>query len=361
MHVSTTSVPMQISEQITAPKQLVEALPCSLQMSQTVAQARATFTRILRGEDTRLALIIGPCSVHDSAAALEYAQRLKEVRERYRDCLEIIMRVYFEKPRSVVGWKGYISDPHLDGTGDINEGLYRARALLRDIVALGVPPAVEFLDILSPHYLADLVAWGAIGARTTESQVHRELASGLGCPIGFKNATSGDFNVAIDAVRAAAHSHRFISINQDGRIGIATTSGNPDGHIILRGGKTPNYDVNSIAAASNLLQKANLYPRVIVDVSHGNSEKKPENQPKVAETVASYISSGNWNILGLMVESHLEAGRQDVVSVETLKYGQSITDGCIGWDVTLKVIQRLAEAARQRQKQGQPQLTVEEN
>jgi 3-deoxy-7-phosphoheptulonate synthase len=283
---------------------------------------------------------------------MDYARRLKEQRERFKSELEIIMRVYFEKPRTTVGWKGLINDPDLDGSFNINRGLRVARQLLRDINELGLPAGSEFLDIITPQYIADFVAWGAVGARTTESQVHREMASGLSCPIGFKNGTDGNEKIAIDAVQAASHAHHFLAVTKQGHSAIATTTGNADCHVILRGGKTPNYDDASVSAVCQLLSAAKLPARLMVDVSHGNSSKRPENQPAVAAEIATRIAAGEDRIAGLMVESHLKAGRQDLGNGRALEYGQSITDGCIDWDTSARVLEQLAEAVARRRAVG---------
>jgi 3-deoxy-7-phosphoheptulonate synthase len=313
-----------------------------------VTDARRCLHDILHGRDDRLAVVIGPCSIHDPAAAMDYARRLRTLRERLADALEVVMRVYFEKPRTTVGWKGLINDPDLDGSYNINKGLRLARSLLRDINALGLPAGCEYLDVISPQYISDLVAWGAVGARTTESQVHREMASGLSCPIGFKNGTDGNVKIAVDAVGAAAHPHHFLAVMKDGRSAVASTAGNPDGHVILRGGKAPNYDAASVAAASAALAQAGLPARLMIDASHANSAKKPENQPKVVESVAAQIEAGEQRVVGLMVESHLVAGRQDLIAGRPLTYGQSITDGCIDWETSVAVLERLAQAVRRR-------------
>jgi 3-deoxy-7-phosphoheptulonate synthase len=338
-------------EPLTTPAQLLALLPCDELASQTVSASRAALHEILHGRDDRLAVVIGPCSIHDPLAAIEYAQRLRPLRDSLGDALEIVMRVYFEKPRTTVGWKGLINDPDLDGSFQINKGLRIARGLLRDINLLGLPAGVEFLDIISPQYIADLVAWGAIGARTTESQVHRELASGLSCPVGFKNGTSGDVKIAVDAVGAASHPHHFLAVTKDGQSAIAATAGNPDSHVILRGGKQPNYDAASVAAAAEVLRKAGLPARLMVDASHANSGKNPDNQPKVIEDIAMQLEAGQQAIVGVMVESHLVAGRQDLIAGVAPTYGQSITDGCIDWDTSVQVLERLAEAVRARRKQ----------
>jgi 3-deoxy-7-phosphoheptulonate synthase len=275
---------------------------------------------------------------------MDYANRLNSQRQRWRDSLEIIMRVYFEKPRTTVGWKGLINDPDLDGSFQINKGLRVARGLLLDINELGLPAGCEFLDMITPQYIADLVAWGAIGARTTESQVHRELSSGLSCPVGFKNGTDGNVKIAVDAVQAAAHAHHFLAVTKQGRSAIARTAGNSDCHVILRGGKTPNYDAASVEEACAALSSAGLPPYLMVDASHANSRKRPENQPNVIEDIAVQIESGSRSIVGVMIESHLMAGRQDLLPGRPLVYGQSITDGCVDWETSTRMLERLARA-----------------
>ncbi|AER57465.1 3-deoxy-7-phosphoheptulonate synthase [Pseudoxanthomonas spadix] len=344
----TSDLRIRKIEPLTTPAELIEEFPCDEAVSATVSQARSALHRILHGRDDRLAVVIGPCSIHDPEAAIEYARRLRPLRDVLGGELEIIMRVYFEKPRTTVGWKGLINDPHLDGSFRINEGLALARGLLRDINALGLPAGCEYLDVISPQYISDLVAWGAIGARTTESQIHREMASGLSCPVGFKNGTSGDVKIAVDAVGAASHPHHFLAVTKDGQSAIASTTGNPDCHVILRGGKTPNFDAASVQAASEVLEKNGLTPRLMVDASHANSSKKPENQPAVIEDIATQLEAGQSRIMGVMVESHLVAGRQDLVQGQPLTYGQSITDGCLGWDASVAVLERLAAAVRAR-------------
>lgn len=335
-------------EPLTTPAELRAALPCDEPTSATVATARHRLHAILHGTDDRLAVMIGPCSIHDPDAALEYASRLEGLRDSLGDALEIVMRVYFEKPRTVVGWKGLINDPDLDGSFRINEGLKIARGLLRDINSLGVPAGCEYLDVTTPQYLSDLVAWGAIGARTTESQVHREMASGLSCPVGFKNGTDGNVRIAVDAVRAAAHPHHFLAVTKDGRSAVAATTGNPDGHVILRGGRRPNYSAAGVDAACTLLAQAGLSARLVVDVSHANSGKQPENQPRVAADIAARIEAGEDRIAGVMIESHLVGGRQDLVAGRAPTYGQSITDGCIDWAASVDVLEGLARAVRAR-------------
>jgi 3-deoxy-7-phosphoheptulonate synthase len=348
VNVRTDDLRIRDIRELATPETLMREYAITDEASMTVASGRAAVQRILHGADDRLAVVIGPCSIHDPNAAMEYARRLREQRDLHRDALEIIMRVYFEKPRTTVGWKGLINDPDLDGSFNINQGLRRARGLLLDINRLGLPAGCEFLDIITPQYLADLVAWGAIGARTTESQVHREMASGLSCPIGFKNGTDGNVKIAIDAVQAASHPHHFLAVTKQGTSGIAATNGNADCHVILRGGKTPNYDAAAVDEVCRQLAAARLEPRVMVDVSHGNSNKRPENQPLVIADIANQIENGEQRILGVMVESHLKAGRQDLVPGQPLVYGQSVTDGCIGWESSVEVLGRLAAAVRAR-------------
>ncbi|WP_347260502.1 3-deoxy-7-phosphoheptulonate synthase [Rudaea sp.] len=339
--------------ELSTPAQVIGEFPLDDKAEDTVAASRAAVHAILDGADDRLVVVVGPCSIHDTQAAMEYAQRLVAERARHAGELEIVMRVYFEKPRTTVGWKGLINDPDLDGSFHIDKGLRLARALLRDINALGLPAGCEFLDMITPQYIADLVAWGAIGARTTESQVHRELASGLSCPVGFKNGTDGNVKIAVDAVLSAASPHHFMAVTKEGRTAIAATRGNRDCHVILRGGKTPNYDAASVEAACGAIAKAGLDSRVMIDASHANSAKNPENQPKVIDDIAGQIEAGETRILGAMIESHLVAGRQDLIAGQPLKYGQSITDGCIAWDTTVRTLDRLAQAVRTRRARAQ--------
>ncbi|MDO5687110.1 MAG: 3-deoxy-7-phosphoheptulonate synthase AroG [Neisseria sp.] len=324
-------------------------LPISETAAHLVYDTRHEIAEIIHGRDDRLLLIIGPCSIHDPKAALEYAARLEPLRRRYAKDLLLVMRVYFEKPRTTVGWKGLINDPRLDGSYDINAGLRLARRLLLDINNMGVPASTEFLDMITPQYYADLISWGAIGARTTESQVHRELASGLSCPVGFKNGTDGNLKIAIDAIGAASHPHHFLSVTKAGHSAIVRTGGNPDCHVILRGGKTPNYANEFVRDAAAQLQKAGYDgTRVMVDLSHANSSKDYRRQPEVAADVAAQLENGERNIMGLMVESHLVAGRQDQVPNQELTYGQSITDACIGWETTEALLERMAQAVQKR-------------
>jgi 3-deoxy-7-phosphoheptulonate synthase len=348
VNVRTDDLRIREIRELHSPEDVMLEHPCTPRASAAVTEGRRALQRILHGNDDRLAVVIGPCSIHDTRAALEYARRLAEQRARFRDTLEIIMRVYFEKPRTTVGWKGLINDPDLDGSFQINKGLRVARGLLREINELDLPAGCEFLDIITPQYIADLVAWGAIGARTTESQVHRELASGLSCPVGFKNGTDGNVRIAIDAIQAAAHPHHFLAVTKQGRSAIATTAGNADCHVILRGGKTPNYDATHVESVSAALHAAGKLPRIMIDVSHGNSNKKPENQPAVIADIAEQLSSGEERIAGVMIESHLVAGRQDLVADRALVYGQSITDGCVNWETSVELLEQLARAAEKR-------------
>lgn len=330
------------------PVALLERFPVTDSIAELVFNTRKSIHNILTHKDDRLLVVIGPCSIHDVRAAMEYASKLKDVRSQYQNELEIVMRVYFEKPRTTVGWKGLINDPFINHTFDINEGLRIARKLLVDINELGVPAAGEFLDMISPQYLADLMSWGAIGARTTESQVHRELSSGLSCPVGFKNGTDGTMKVAIDAINAAKASHNFLSVTKFGHSAIVTTTGNPDCHIILRGGKEPNYSAMHVDEVKNELVKAALPSNIMIDFSHANSRKQFKEQINVGHDVANQISNGEHAITGVMIESHLEEGAQNPDSGEPLKYGQSITDGCIGWQDSIDLLSVLANAVKQR-------------
>ncbi|MDY6945236.1 MAG: 3-deoxy-7-phosphoheptulonate synthase [Pseudomonadota bacterium] len=350
MNARTDDLRIREIRELVTPHQVMSEYPCTEAATATVEQGRRALQNILHGRDDRLAVVIGPCSIHDPVAALDYAQRLREQRERFQGELEIVMRVYFEKPRTTVGWKGLINDPDLDGSFNINRGLRIARQLLRDVNDLGLPAGCEFLDIITPQYIGDLVAWGAIGARTTESQVHREMTSGLSCPVGFKNGTDGNVKIAIDAVQAASHPHHFLAVTKQGHSAIATTTGNGDCHVILRGGKEPNYDAASVEAACRQLDAARLPARLMVDVSHGNSSKRPENQPLVIGDIARRIAGGESRINGVMVESHLQAGRQELLAGKPLTYGQSITDGCIDWQASVDVLQQLAQAVATRRR-----------
>ncbi len=336
-------------QDLITPAALLAEIPPTQAAAATVHGARTAIQHILSGQDDRLLVVIGPCSIHDPEAALDYAKRLAELRGKLSGGLEIVMRAYFEKPRTTIGWKGLINDPHLDGSFDINHGLRTARALLDRINAICLPVGCEFLDTTTPHYIADQVAWAAIGARTTESQVHREMASGLPCPVGFKNGTSGDVTVAIDAIKASAHPHRFPGIGATGRPAISVTTGNPDGHIILRGGLLPNYDAASVDAACRAAQASGVPGHVMIDTSHGNSSKNPDNQPHVARDIAGQIAGGERRILGVMIESNLVGGRQNLTDAP-LTYGQSVTDGCIDWETSVAVLQELADAVADRRR-----------
>ena len=335
-------------KELAPPSHLLRELPCSERAADTVEQARQALHRILHGMDDRLIVVIGPCSIHDPKAAREYATRLLAERRRHAADLEIVMRVYFEKPRTTVGWKGLINDPALDGSYDINRGLRIARELLLDVNELGLPAGCEYLDMITPQYIADFVSWGAIGARTTESQVHRELASGLSCPVGFKNGTDGNVKIAVDAIKAAQQPHHFLSVTKGGHSAIVSTAGNEDCHVILRGGKAPNYDAASVAAAAAELAKAGLAQRLMIDASHANSQKNAQNQLGVCENVGAQIAGGEERIVGMMVESHLIGGRQDLEPGRPLVYGQSITDACIGWDDSTVLLDGLAASVRAR-------------
>jgi 3-deoxy-7-phosphoheptulonate synthase len=328
--------------------ELQAEFPITENAARTTHDTRQAIHRLLHGDDDRMLIIVGPCSIHDPEAALEYAARLKGLRERLADDLLVVMRVYFEKPRTTVGWKGLINDPELDGSFLINKGLRWARRLLLDINDSGVPAATEYLDLMSPQYVSDLISWGAIGARTTESQVHRELASGLSCAVGFKNSTDGTLKIAIDAIRSASQPHHFLSLTKTGHSAIFTTAGNNDCHIILRGGKEPNYDAESVAAAVAQLKEAGLPARLMIDFSHGNSSKQFKRQLLVGEEVAAQLVSGNEHIMGAMIESHLKEGRQDNIQGAELEYGKSITDACISWEDTVPLLEQLADAVRQR-------------
>lgn len=335
------------------PEHLIRFFPIAgTEIEDLIRSTRQNIVHMLHGRDDRLLVIIGPCSIHDPVAALEYARRLKDCRDKFGGELEIIMRVYFEKPRTTVGWKGLINDPYLDESYRIDEGLRIARDLLLQINRLGVPAGSEFLDVISPQYIGDLISWGAIGARTTESQVHRELASGLSAPAGFKNGTDGDVRIAIDAMQAASRGHHFLSIHKNGQVAIVDTKGNADCHIILRGGKVPNYDAQSVKIAVQQLDEAGVCSKVMIDFSHANSEKQHEKQLAVCKDVAGQIAAGNHSIFGVMVESHLLAGNQKLVQtpagIAKLVYGQSVTDACIGWDDSVALLEELAQAVRTR-------------
>ncbi|MEZ5645457.1 MAG: 3-deoxy-7-phosphoheptulonate synthase [Burkholderiaceae bacterium] len=330
------------------PALLQEWLPTPPQAQALVESSRVAISRVLHGEDDRLVVVVGPCSIHDHEQAMDYARLLKAQADALASDLIVVMRVYFEKPRTTVGWKGYINDPHLDGSFAINEGLEMARALLLDIVGLGLPVGTEFLDLLSPQFISDLVSWGAIGARTTESQSHRQLASGLSCPVGFKNGTDGGVKVAADAIVAAQAPHAFMGMTKMGQAAIFETRGNRDCHVILRGGKAPNYSAADVQAACAMLQANGLREQVMIDLSHANSSKQHRRQIEVAADVGQQIAGGDTRITGVMIESHLHEGRQDIVAGQVLQPGVSVTDACIGWEQTVPVLQALAEAVRAR-------------
>jgi len=347
----TEDIRIQWTKVVLPPVFLEEELPITEAASTTIFNARSEITEILRGGDDRLIVLAGPCSIHDVKAAREYAGLLKGAIDEFAADLHIVMRVYFEKPRTTIGWKGLINDPHLDGTFMINDGLRLARHLLLDLAEMGVPTGTEFLDMISPQYIAGLVCWGAIGARTTESQVHRQLVSGISCPVGFKNATSGDVQVAVDAVLSASYSHTFLGHTHNGQSAIFVTSGNPDCHIILRGGRdSVNYSAESVAAATALMERAGLVPRIMIDCSHANSQKDYRRQGSVCRDLSAQIAAGNRKIVGAMLESNLVAGAQELVPGQPLAYGQSITDGCIDWKETRALLEELAAAVRARRK-----------
>ncbi len=348
MTTTTDDLRIQKTKELIAPQALISEIGIDAAAADTVAGARAGIHEILAGDDDRLLVVVGPCSIHDPEAALDYAGQLKTLADELAEDLLVVMRVYFEKPRTTVGWKGLINDPDLNNTFQINKGLHLARQLLADLADMGLPTGTEYLDLISPQYIADLVSWGAIGARTTESQTHRELASGLSCPVGFKNATDGDIQVAIDAIKSASRPHHFLSVTKQGHSAIFQTTGNEDCHIILRGGKHPNYDMFSVDDASAMLAKAGLPARIMIDASHSNSRKIPARQLDVGRDIASQVARGNRSIFGVMLESNLVEGRQDVVPGQSLTYGQSITDPCICWDDTTPLLRDLAAAVRAR-------------
>jgi 3-deoxy-7-phosphoheptulonate synthase len=348
MQYKTDDVRIKEIKELVPPSHVLREFGITEVAARTVVEARQQIHRVLHGADDRLVVIAGPCSIHDVKAAKEYAQRLIAAREKLGRELVLVMRVYFEKPRTTVGWKGLINDPKLDGSFSINEGLRIARQLLLDVNEMGLPVGCEFLDMITPQYIADLVSWGAIGARTTESQVHRELASGLSCPVGFKNGTDGNIRIAVDAIRAAQAPHHFLSVTKGGHSAIVSTTGNEDCHVILRGGKAPNYDAANVDAAAKGLAEAGIPARVMIDFSHGNSSKDPQKQVEVGRDVARQVAAGDTRIFGIMMESHLKAGRQDLKPGAQLQYGVSITDGCLSWEDSLAVLEELAEAVRAR-------------
>ncbi|MFA5985370.1 MAG: 3-deoxy-7-phosphoheptulonate synthase [Methylococcaceae bacterium] len=335
--------------EVIAPAQIHELSPINEAAAKTTFEARHAVHNILTGQDDRLLVVVGPCSIHDTEAAIEYSRRLKGVKDSLSEHLLVIMRVYFEKPRTIVGWKGLINDPDLDASFNINKGLTVARKLLLDLNTSGVPAATEYLDLITPQYISDLIAWGAIGARTTESQVHRELASGLSCPVGFKNATDGTVKIAVDAIGAAMSPHHFLSLTKAGQSAIFSTTGNSDVHIILRGGNDrPNYDAVSVENVAQGMEKAGLRSNIMIDLSHANSLKQCQRQLIVGEDVAQQVANGDGRIMGVMIESHLKAGKQDVIPGQALVYGQSITDACIGWEETVPLLEKFAAAVQRR-------------
>lgn len=348
MYYKNDDVRINKIKELLPPIAILERFPATENASKTVFNARDNIHHILRKKDDRLLVVIGPCSIHDPVAALEYGKRLVKLRERYKDQLEIVMRVYFEKPRTTVGWKGLINDPDMDNSFKLNDGLRTARKLLLDLNDIGLPTAGEFLDMITPQYVADLMCWGAIGARTTESQVHRELASGLSSPVGFKNGTDGTIKVAIDAIGAASAPHHFLSVTKFGHSAIVETKGNEDCHIILRGGKEPNYSAEHVSAVKLQLDKANLPLNIMVDFSHANSSKQFKRQMLVGEDIATQLGRGDMSIFGVMIESNLVEGRQDHIQGEALCYGQSITDACIGWDDTESLLETLNQSVKAR-------------
>ena len=350
MKYKTEDLRIRSISDVIPPAQVHEEMPISDAAAELVHDTRQAIHRLLHGEDDRLLVVMGPCSIHDPKAALEYASRLKKHADALGDRLLVVMRVYFEKPRTTVGWKGLINDPNLDGSFHINKGLRIARDLLLGLNNMGVPAGTEFLDLVTPQYITDLISWGAIGARTTESQVHRELASGISCPVGFKNGTDGNIKIAVDAISAANHPHHFLSLTMAAKSAIFSTAGNEDVHIILRGGKKPNYDAVSVAETATALKKAGLADRIMIDFSHANSSKQHQRQLDVCADVAGQIAAGENRIMGVMVESHLKPGRQDVVPGKTLEYGRSITDACIGWDDSVDILERLADAVTRRRR-----------
>jgi 3-deoxy-7-phosphoheptulonate synthase len=359
MQYRTDDLRIKEIKELVPPEQLLHDFPITLKAAKLVYETRQAIHRILHGADDRLMVIMGPCSIHDVTAAKEYAGKLKEAKDRLAADLLVLMRVYFEKPRTTVGWKGLINDPNLDGSFQINDGLRLARHLLLDLNEMGMPAGCEFLDMITPQYIADLVSWGAIGARTTESQVHRELASGLSCPVGFKNGTDGNVRIALDAIRAAQAPHHFLSVTKAGHSAIVSTMGNEDCHIILRGGKQPNHDAASVNAAAKSLAEAGIPARLMIDFSHGNSGKDPRKQVDVGSDVAAQIAEGEARIIGVMVESHLKAGRQDLLPGKELVYGLSVTDACIGWDDSRALLDTLADAVRQRRLKAEAEADTE--
>jgi len=346
MTISKLTDDLKISslKEMISPSDLITELPLSESAIKTVIDCRSEIIKILNGEDKRLMLIVGPCSIHDTDAAIDYAEKLLKIKERVKNNILIVMRVYFEKPRTVIGWKGLINDPDLDNSFNINKGIKIARKLLIDLAEMGIPAGHEYLDLISPQYISDVICWGAIGARTTESQSHRELASGLSCPVGFKNGTDGGIQIAVDAIKAASKAHNFLSVTKEGKSAIFSTTGNKDCHIILRGGKNINYQSKDVSRVSDVLNDNSLPNNIMIDASHANSQKDHTKQRLVVEDIVTQITNGNQSICGVMLESNLVSGRQDISSPESLVYGQSITDACIGWDETEELIDSLDKA-----------------
>jgi 3-deoxy-7-phosphoheptulonate synthase len=359
MQYRTDDLRIKEIKELLPPSHLLRDFPITQNAARTVYETRQAIHRILHGADDRLVVIMGPCSIHDVNAAIEYAGKLKETKDRLGADLLLLMRVYFEKPRTTVGWKGLINDPNLDGSFQINDGLRLARRLLLDLNEMGMPAGCEFLDMITPQYIADLVSWGAIGARTTESQVHRELASGLSCPVGFKNGTDGNVRIALDAIRAAQAPHHFLSVTKSGHSAIVSTMGNEDCHMILRGGKQPNHDAVSVNAAAKSLGDAGIAARLMIDFSHGNSGKDPQKQLEVGREVINQIAEGEGRIFGVMVESHLKAGRQDLLPGKKLVYGLSVTDPCLGWEDSRTLLDMLAEAVWKRRLKAEADAEAE--
>ncbi|MGH7823716.1 MAG: 3-deoxy-7-phosphoheptulonate synthase AroG [Candidatus Binatia bacterium] len=359
MQYKTDDLRIREIKELLPPSHLLRDFPITQNAAKTVYETRQAIHRILHGADDRLVVVMGPCSIHDVKAAKEYAGKLKEAKDRLAPDLLVLMRVYFEKPRTTVGWKGLINDPNLDGSFQINDGLRVARRLLLDLNEMGMPAGCEFLDMITPQYIADLVSWGAIGARTTESQVHRELASGLSCPVGFKNGTDGNVRIALDAIRAAQAPHHFLSVTKAGHSAIVSTTGNEDCHVILRGGKQPNHDPANVNAAAKSLAEAAVPARLMIDFSHGNSGKDPQKQVDVGREVTTQITEGEGRIFGVMVESHLKAGRQDLLPGKELVYGLSVTDACVGWEDSRAILGMLADAVQKRRLQAEAEAELE--
>ncbi len=348
MIVKTDDLRIESIKAVTPPAEIIEEIPITENAANTVDETRTGIQNIIKGDDKRLMVVIGPCSIHNVDSAIDYAKRLLPLKQKHQDDLLIVMRVYFEKPRTTVGWKGLINDPDLDNSFQINKGLRMARELLLELNNMGMPAGTEYLDLITPQYVTDLISWGAIGARTTESQCHRELASGLSCPVGFKNGTDGTTKIAVDAIMSASRPHNFLSLRKEGNSAIFKTAGNPYCHVILRGGKQPNYDAESIDIAAKELEAAKLEPKLMVDFSHANSQKQHRRQLDVADDVGEQLKNNEQRIFGVMIESNIVEGRQDNVEGQELTYGQSITDACIGWDDTELILEKLAAASKER-------------